>query len=249
MIPARVGQGSPIKHVIYILRENRTYDQVLGDLPRADGDPRLAIFGRKVTPNAHAIAEQFVTFDNCYADGEVSEDGHSWSDGAYATDENEKSWPANHGGHSQGAIRSLAYMPAAGYLWDAARRAGKTYRTYGEYAVRVSTGGSKMGALSGVSGLVGHVAPDYKNWDVRDLENAQTFIREFDAYEAAYDSVDPLKRLPNFVIMGLPHDHTNGTTAGAFTPAAMVAENDLEQILITMHRSRRLRSSWRTRLV
>ena len=227
VIPAKVGLGSPIKHVIYIVRENRTYDQLLGDLPRANGDPRLAIFGRKVTPNAHAIAEEFVTLDNCYADGEVSEDGHSWSDGAYATDQNEKSWPANYGGHSQGAIRSLAYMPAAGYLWDAARRAGKTYRTYGEYAVRVSTGDSKMQALFGVSGLVGHVAPDYKNWDARDTENAKTFIREFDDYEAAYDSADPAKRLPNFIIMGLPHDHTNGSKAGAFTPAAMVAENDL----------------------
>ena len=118
-------------------------------------------------------------------------------------------------------------MPAAGYLWDAARRAGKTYRTYGEYAVRVSTGSSKMDALAGVTGLVGHVAPDYKNWDARDLENARTFIREFDGYEAAYDSADPLKRLPNFVIMGLPHDHTNGTTVDAYTPSAMVAENDL----------------------
>ncbi len=227
VIPAKVGQGSPIKHVIYIIRENRSYDQVLGDLARTNGDARLAIFGRKVTPNAHAIAEQFVALDNCYADGEVSEDGHSWSDGAYATDQNEKSWPANYGGHSQGAVRSLAYMPAAGYLWDAARRAGKTYRTYGEYAVRVSTGAATMEALTGVSGLVGHVAPDYKNWEVRDTENARTFIREFDAFEAAYDSPDPAKRLPNFSIMGLPHDHTNGTAPGAFTPAAMVAENDL----------------------
>ncbi|MFX6998509.1 hypothetical protein ABTI04_19100, partial [Acinetobacter baumannii] len=84
-----------------------------------------------------------------------------------------------------------------------------------------------MDALAGVSGLVGHVAPDYRNWDARDLENARAFIREFDAYEAAYDSMDPEKRLPNFIVMGLPHDHTNGTKPGSQTPAAMVAENDL----------------------
>lgn len=240
VIPAKVGVSSPIKHAIYIIRENRTYDQVLGDLGKGNGDPRLTIFGRKVTPNAHAIAEEFTTLDNCYADGEVSEDGHSWSNGAYATDQNEKSWPANYGGHSQGAVRSLAYIPAAGYLWDAARRAGKTYRTYGEYAVRVSTGGSNMEALAGVSGLVGHVAPGYKNWEARDLENAKSFIREFDAYEAAYDSKDPEKRLPNFIIMGLPHDHTNGAKPGSQTPAAMVAENDaaLGQIVERVSHSR-----------
>ena len=84
-----------------------------------------------------------------------------------------------------------------------------------------------MAALAGVSGLIGHVAPDYQNWDARDTENAKSFIREFDAYEAAYDNSDPAKRLPNFIIMGLPHDHTNGTKPGAFTPSAMVAENDL----------------------
>ena len=227
VIPAEVGAGSPIKHVIYIIKENRTYDQVLGDLPRADGDARLAIFGRKVTPNHHALAEQFATFDNCYADGDVSQDGHSWSDGAYATDQNEKSWPANYGGHSQGATLSASYIPAAGYLWDAAARRGLTYRSYGEYATRVSDGTSeRMQALNGVSGLIGHVSTAYKNWGDRDTENARTFIAEFDGYEAAFDSPDPEKRLPNLVVMGLPEDHTKGAQAGAFTPQAAVASND-----------------------
>ncbi|HEV7384230.1 MAG TPA: cytochrome D1 domain-containing protein, partial [Phenylobacterium sp.] len=122
IVPSQVGAGSPIKHVIYIIKENRTYDQVYGDLPRTNGDPRLAIFGRQITPNQHAVAEQFAAFDNCYADGDVSQDGHSWANAAYATDQNEKSWPANYGGHSQAQNRSLAYMPSSGYLWDAARR-------------------------------------------------------------------------------------------------------------------------------
>ena len=226
-IPAAVGAGSPIKHVIYIIKENRTYDQVLGDVPRADGDARLAIFGRKVTPNHHAIAEQFATFDNCYADGDVSQDGHSWSDGAYATDQNEKSWPANYGGHSQGATLSASYIPAAGYLWDQAARKGLTYRSYGEYAARVSDGTSeRMQALNGVSGLIGHVSTAYKNWGARDTENARSFIAEFDRYEAAFDSRNPEERLPNLVVMGLPEDHTKGTQAGAFTPQAAVASND-----------------------
>lgn len=241
VIPSQVGAGSPIKHIVYIIKENRTYDQLLGDLPRADGDPRLAIFGRKVTPNHHAIAEQFVTLDNCYADGDVSQDGHSWSDGAYATDQNEKSWPANYGGHSQGATLSRAYMPAAGYLWDLARRRGLTYRSYGEYAARVSDGtAERMQALPGINGLAGHVSKDYKNWGARDTENAKTFIKEFDAYEAKFDSKNPEERLPNFIVMGLPEDHTKGTQAGAFTPQAAVASNDnaLGQIVERISHSR-----------
>jgi YVTN family beta-propeller protein len=241
VIPAKVGQGSPIKHLIYIIKENRTYDQVLGDLPKANGDARLAIFGRTVTPNAHAIAETFATFDNCYADGDVSQDGHSWSNGAYATDQNEKSWPANYGGHSQGATLSASYIPAAGYLWDQAQRAGLTYRSYGEYAARVSDGtAARMEALKGVHGLIGHVSAAYKNWDARDTENAKTFIKEFDAYEANYDSADPEKRLPNFIVMGLPQDHTKGTQPGAYTPVAMVADNDqgLGMIVERVSRSR-----------
>jgi YVTN family beta-propeller protein len=224
VIPAKVGAGSPIQHVIYIIKENRTYDQVLGDLPHADGDARLAIFGAKVTPNIHALAQQFVTFDNLYADGEVSEDGHSWSNAAYATDFNEKSWPANYGGHSA-LGRPPAYVPAAGYFWDLAKRHGLTYRSYGEYATRVSTGAT-MDAAPGIAGLRGHVAPDYKNFAVRDTENVKVFLKEFDGYEANFDNPDPEKRLPNYIVMGLPEDHTKGTLPGAFTPVAAVASND-----------------------
>ena len=227
VIPHTVGRGSPIKHVLYIIKENRTYDQVLGDLPGADGDPRLAIFGAKITPNAHAIAAQFTAFDNCYADGDVSQDGHSWSNGAYATDQNEKSWPANYGGHSQGAVLSAAYVPAAGYLWDQAKKAGLTYRNYGEYAARVSDGtATRMEGLPAMATLKGHVSPAYKNWDARDPENARTFIAELDGFDANYGSADPKKRLPNLMVMGLPEDHTKGTQPGAFTPEAAVASND-----------------------
>jgi hypothetical protein len=230
VVPASVGAGSPIKHILYIIKENRTYDQVFGDLPRGNGDARLTIFGRKVTPNQHTLADQFVLLDNLYCDGEVSEDGHSWSNAAYATDANEKQWPITYGGHSK-SDRNAAYVPSAGNIWDAARRKGLTYRSYGEYATRVSDG-TTMEASPNAQGLAGHVAPGYKRMGARDTENAAEFIREFDQYEKNYDSADPNKRIPNFMVMALSENHTNGTRAGSYTPVAMVASNDLAVGLI-----------------
>ena len=224
IVPSTVGVGSPIKHVIYIIKENRTYDQVFGDLPQGNGDPRITIFGRQITPNHHAIAEQWVLLDNLYCDGEVSVDGHSWSTSAIATDYNEKSWPPQYGGHSM-STRAQAYVPSGGHLWDLAAKAGLTYRSYGEYATRASDG-STMEAAPGVGGLLGHVAPKFKLAGMRDTDNVHEFIREFDAYEANYDDSDPNKRLPNLVIMSLPENHTAGTRPGAFSPRAMVANND-----------------------
>jgi YVTN family beta-propeller protein len=226
ILPSKVGQGSPIKYIVYIIKENRTYDQVYGDLPHTNGDPRLAIFGRQITPNQHAMAEQFAAFDNCYTDGDVSQDGHSWANAAYATDQNEKSWPANYGGHSQGNNRSMAYMPSNGYLWDAARRKGLTYRSYGEYATRASTG-EPMSSVPGANGLIGHVSPNYLQNRVRDTENAKVFLTEFEGYEANFDSPDPEKRLPNYIVMSMQENHTHGTDPKSFSPRAMVANQDV----------------------
>jgi hypothetical protein len=227
VVPREVGVGSPIHHIIYIIKENRTYDQVLGDDPRGNGDSRLTIFGKNVTPNHHAIAADFVLLDNLYCDGEVSEDGHSWSNSAYATDYNEKSWPANYGGQSY-AARSNAWAPSGGALWDLARRKGLTFRSYGEYAARVSDG-SQMDASPGAIGLAGHVSPNYKRdgKGIRDTDNAKAFLAEFDEYEKHFDDPAPANRLPNFIVMSMPEDHTRGTSPGAFTPVAMVASNDL----------------------
>lgn len=225
IMPSKVGEGSPIKHIIYIIKENRTYDQVYGDLPHTNGDPRLAIFGRQITPNQHAMAEQWATFDNCYTDGDVSQDGHSWANAAYATDQNEKSWPANYGGHSQAQNRSLAYMPSNGYLWDSARRKGLTYRSYGEYATRASTG-EPMLQIPGAIGLTGHVSPNYLQNRVRDTENAKVFLQEFSEYEKNFDSKDPEKRLPNYIVMSMQENHTHGTDPKSFSPRAMVANQD-----------------------
>jgi hypothetical protein len=230
IIPQQVGAESPIKHVIYIIKENRTYDQVFGDLPHANGDPRLTIFGEKVTPNQHALAKKYVTLDNLYCDGEVSVDGHSWSDAAYATDFNEKQWPASYGGHSVGAGAAKAGIPSAGYLWDLAERKGLTYRSYGEDAGRVSTrttaSGTTQVLVGGAAGLVGHSSIEYKGWLARDTDNVAVFLKDLKDAEVNYDSPDPEKRLPNFIVMSIPHDHTAGATPGRYTPQAMVAEND-----------------------
>jgi hypothetical protein len=226
VIPREVGKGSDkIKHVIYIIKENRTYDQVLGDLPRGNADPRITIFGREVTPNQHAFAETFVQLDNIYCDAEVSVDGHQWSNAAYATDFTEKYWPASYGGKSN-APRSAAMLPGAGYIWDQCARKGLTYRSYGEFAHRVSEGSPMEPRDPRLSSLHGHIAPNYLNWGARDYENAAEFIREFDEYEKNYDDPDPEKRLPRFIVMGLPEDHTKGTRPGEPTPRAAVASND-----------------------
>jgi YVTN family beta-propeller protein len=226
IVPQRVGEAGEIKHIIYIIKENRTYDQEFGDIPNANGDPKLALFGEKVTPNQHALAKKYVVLDNLYCDGEVSVDGHSWSNSAYATDFNEKQWPPEYGGHSEAAYTVHAMVPSAGHPWDLARRKGLTYRSYGENAARASTG-TTMEAAPGAEGLVGHVSKDYGlGLTVRDTDRAAVFLRDFREFEANYDSPDPEKRLPNYIVMSMPEDHTRGTTPGAYTPQAMVANND-----------------------
>ncbi len=222
VVPRQVGAGSPIKHVLYIIKENRTYDQVLGDLPQGNGDPALCLFGRDITPNQHKIAEEFVLLDNLYCDAEVSRDGHSWSNAAYATDFVEKLWPMNYAGLGDAPYTDAA-EPASGYLWDVCKRKGLTYRSYGEYARRAPDGG---GMEARKAGLIGHVAPKYLGWDARDPENAAEFAREMDEFDANYGDKDAAKRLPNFMVMCLPEDHTSGTRPGRPTPKAAVASND-----------------------
>jgi hypothetical protein len=222
LVPRAVGAGSPIKHIIYIIRENRTYDQVFGDVPRGNGDPRLCLFGEKVTPNAHKLANEFVLLDNLFCDAEVSVDGHSWSNSAYATDFNEKRWPPQYGGHSA-AVKGPADIPSSGHLWDLAAKKGLTYRSYGEMAERVSDG-TNLTARGRVPALVNHVCPDF--FRGRDTEKLQAFFKEFDAYEKNFASKDAEQRLPNYIVMSLGEDHTQGTTPRAPTPVAAVANND-----------------------
>jgi YVTN family beta-propeller protein len=228
-IPAKVGARSPIKYVFYVIRENRTFDQVLGDLGRGNGDPSLAILGEEVTPNAHALAREFVTLDNFYVDAEVSYDGHAFSTGAYAPDAVEKIWPTYYGGRGGqylseggGEYRNKygnIDAPADGYLWDFAKRANVTFRSYGEFA-----DWERKGELvkARVPGLDGHVAPHYPPWDlgITDNERVDAWMKEFKEFEAN-------GQLPQLNILRLGNDHTNGTRPGSPTPRAMVAENDV----------------------
>lgn len=221
VIPAKVGDPSPIKYVVYIIKENRTYDQVFGDMKEGNGDPNLCIFGEDITPNHHALAREFVLLDNFYADAEVSADGHNWSTAAYATDYVEKIWPYGYGGHGHDydyeGTNPITY-PDAGFIWDACKRAGVSYRSYAEFVLRASDGTLK----ATVPSLEGHFSPIFEpyNLDVPDMKRVEQFLTEFREYEKNGD-------LPRFIIMRLPNDHTYGTRPGKPTPRAMVAENDL----------------------
>lgn len=235
-IPRKVGDASPIKHVFYIIRENRTYDQILGDLDRGNGDPTLALFGESVTPNAHALAKEFVTLDNFYVDAEVSYDGHAFSTGAYATDIVEKFWPVNYagrgaaylsegGGKMRNAYGNVA-APMNGYIWDAVVRAGKSVRSYGEFVTRGFTPDQDRDSGIGnvkasVPGLEGRVHPTYPPFDLKipDNKRVDLWAEEFKKFEAD-------GQLPALSILRLGNDHTNGTRAGSPTPTAMIAEND-----------------------
>ena len=227
VIPAAPGGVSPIKHVVYVIRENRTYDQVLGDLPQGNGDPALVLFGRDVTPNAHAFAEEFVLLDNLYCDAEVSADGHNWSMGAYATDFVEKLWPPNYGGKGFDYVfegNDAAAFPTNGYLWDAAARAGLTLRNYGEFVgVAAEMTPMQLSLSTGMAGaLKDNTCPFYPGFDLDILDNARVdiFLKEFRGFVRA-------KEMPRLTIVRLGNDHTAGTKKGERTPRAMVAETDV----------------------
>src|SRR5262249_31982727 len=175
-----------LKHVIYIIKENRTYDQVFGDLKKGNGDPALVMFGENVTPNHHKLAEEFVLLDNLYCNGQVSRDGHHWSTMAYNTDSIVRYWHMTYSRLVGVADDDEANLPKApsGYLWDACARNGLSYRSYGEYGKRVSEKDGTARMEAAVPGLVGHICPDYgvprvKGKKVRDTENVETFLKEF----------------------------------------------------------------------
>ena len=225
-IPVKPGGPSPIKYVFYIIKENRTYDQVLGDLKPGNGDPSLALFGEPVTPNHHAIAREFVTLDNFYVDAEVSASGHEWSMGAIANDFVEKTWHLSYGHGKSGKWPYPAEggfpiaTPAGGYLWDRAEEAGVSYRSYGEWVAN----GKGLGApgTTKAKALEGHFDPWYRSFDTGypDQKRADRFIEELHRFEKEGD-------MPRLQIVRLPNDHTSGTSPGKHTPAAQVADNDL----------------------
>lgn len=212
-----------IKHVLYIIRENRTYDQVLGDLGKGNGDPNLTLFGEQVTPNAHKIARESVILDNLYCNGEVSQDGHQWSNAAYVTDYTQKAWVNSYSQRGQPEADERLTASPAGYLWDNCRKHGKTYRSYGEFASFRSTPDSEP-EFRGAAGLRENASVEWSQLKnaggrQRDTKLAEVFIKELQAAEAKGEWW-------NFMVMSLGEDHTDGLRAGSFTPVACVASND-----------------------
>ncbi len=225
-IPARVGGPSPIKYCIYIVKENRTYDQVLGDMKEGRGDPSICIFGEEVTPNHHKLAREYVLLDNFYVEGEVSADGHQWSMAAYASDYVEKVWPLVYRGSLSGKFgypsegnNDVLERPAGGYLWDRAKEANVSYRSYGEWVANGKTPDDP--AKAKVPALEGHIDEKFRGFDLDypDVKRAERFLSEVQRFEKEGD-------MPRLQIVRLPNNHTTGTRAGKPTPIAMVAEND-----------------------
>ena len=207
-----------IRHVFYIMKENRSYDQVLGDLRQGNGDSTLAIFGEQVSPNHHALARDFVLLDNTYCDSDGSADGHNWGMGAIANDyvfKGQENFPV----YDYEGGNPLAY-PGAGYIWDLCAKHGITYRSYGEFVFNGATFEDTVRA--GIPGLIGHIAPHYVGFDghYSDIDRYRAWLEEFDRY-------DRDGGLPQLSIIRLPNDHTEGTCIDRPTPRAHMAENDL----------------------
>jgi DNA-binding beta-propeller fold protein YncE len=233
----------PIQYVFYILKENRTYDQVLGDIPEADGDPRLVLFGQANTPNHHALARDFILYDNFFVDGDVSADGHFWSMAATATDYVARLWTTTYSGHAEAAFDAPydgdeehehpIAAPGSGFLWDRAQKLGITYRDYGEWGIHDTK--DKAKDVVYLSGLKNHFDPYYRDeiGEVTDQERVDEWQKEFHAFEADGN-------LPQLSIIHLPNDHTCATRPGYPTPRAMVADNDLAlgRIVETISHSR-----------
>jgi YVTN family beta-propeller protein len=218
-----MAETPPIKYVFYILQENRTYDQVLSDMPGGNGDTSLLLFGRHVTPNHHALADQFVLLDNFYVDGEVSADGHNWSMGAYATDFMEKNWPTSYGGRGKGAVGETSLNKM--YIWDQASRHHVSFRTYGEF---VSAANKPR-----IPVLKGHFAPEYPTHDLRDPDTMR-----FRMWAKDFDSLVANNTVPRLTTMRMLSDHTEGTAPGRPTPFAHVADNDLAVGMLVEHISK-----------
>ncbi len=237
-VPQLPHQVSPIKHVIYIIKENRTYDQVFGDLPQGNGDTSLVHFGREITPNHHKLVETFVLMDNYYCSGVLSADGHQWTDEAFVTDYLEKSFGGFSRSYPYDGGDALAYA-SSGFIWDNVLRNGLTFRNYGEFVEAVitpkdatfmeiytdfqnGTHNITIQAKAKLEQLTPYLCPSYIGFPnkVPDVYRAAEFIKELKEFEKN-------DNLPNFIIMELPNDHTSGTRPGLPTPRAAVADNDL----------------------
>lgn len=226
-VPRTKNEKSRIKYVFYVIKENRTYDQVLADVPGGNGDTSLLLFGERYTPNQHLLVKNFVLLDNFFVDAEVSADGHNWSMGAYATDYLEKTWPTSYGKrggkYDAEGNRSIANNKN-GFIWDACKRAGVSYRSYGEFADDYKPN---------IAALNNHFCPYFTGYNtgVKDTTRFYQWRRDFDSLLA-------IGQLPQFNTVRFGNDHTDGLKKGRPTPFAHVADNDLAVGLFIQHLAR-----------
>ena len=215
-IPMKVGDKSPIKYVFYVIKENRTYDQILGDVAKGNGDTSLVLFGKKYTPNQHAIVDQFVLLDNFYVDAEVSADGHNWSMGALANDYLEKTWPTSYGGRGGtygGEGEREVANNKAGFIWNNCNRYGVSFRTYGEFM---------SASKPTISVLKDHYCASFPEYNLNIADTTR-----FRFWKKDFDSLLAIGKLPQFNTIRFGNDHTEGVRLGRPTPYAHVADNDL----------------------
>lgn len=220
-IPSQVGQASPIKYVFYVIKENRTYDQVLGDMPQGNGDSTLTLFGRNITPNLHKLASEFVLFDNFYVNAEVSCDGHNWTTGAYANDYVEKVWPTNYSGRGDiyaGEGNHRMGNNKSGFIWDLCQKHGVSYRTYGEFVSRKPN----KTIVESIPSLKDHFCPTFEPFNLSVPDTTR-----FRVWAADFDSLLAEGKVPQFNTVRFGNDHTEGMKLGRPTPFAHVADNDL----------------------
>ncbi len=239
-IPPRPGDPSPIHHVIYIVKENRTYDQLFGDLGRGNGDPSLTLFKGASTPNQRKLANEFVLLDNFYVNSDVSADGHNWATAAIAPDYTQKMWPNSYAGrrkHYDYEGGEPANNPPAGYIWTNALAAGVTMRNYGYFATNLpkpAPDGTQIGAVRD-PGLRPVTDMKYRSFDLDypDVERAKTFLADLADFEKSGE-------MPRFIILRLGNDHTSGTAPGKISPLSAMADNDwaLGQIVEGVSKSR-----------
>jgi YVTN family beta-propeller protein len=250
-VPVRHGEPSVFEHVIYVIKENRTYDQVFGDIKEGNGEPKLVMFGENVTPNLHVLVRQFTLLDNFYCSGVLSADGHTWCNEAFVTDYLERAFGGFTRSYPYEGSDALAFAPC-GFLWDNALLHKKTFRNYGEYckttytpakATWTDTYGDwkngthkvKISVKPNMATLDKYSHPGYPGFPLRtpDVYRARLFLEEFRAFEKQGS-------FPNLVYVFLPNDHTSGTTPDFPTPQAMVADNDLAlgQIVEAVSRSK-----------
>jgi hypothetical protein len=214
--PPAARRYPPFKHVIYIIKENRTYDQVLGDMKEGDGDARLTYFPEAITPNHHALARRFGLFDRFFVNAEVSSEGHIWSTAAYVTEYGEKTVPLAYAGKYPYEDGREVEEPERGFLWTLARKSGVTFRDYGEMVA------GTVGWPTTQKEAAADVAPGYKPFDLTtpDQERVDAWLAEFNEYVAH-------GRMPQLEVMHLPNDHLAAGRPGKCTPRACMADNDL----------------------